>query len=992
MSTSNIERLGRICIANLQKLRDQKKLYRPYPEYWSRLMYELRVIKDLGYENIFLITMQFIQYAKSKGVVVGPGRGSAAGSLVCHTTGITSGVDPLRFGLRFERFLNPSRVTSADIDVDFSDREVPIEFLRKVYGENKVIQVGTKGLFKIKSALDEFAKVFGVSFAESKMITSCYDDDGSVLKADELAQWMEKFPDLFNTAKFFADSKRFRNVSKHPSAVIVTKEPIGRLIPLQSVVDSKTHERVLTTEWDGDELESIGYTKFDILRVSVLDVIRDTITLVKKHSPNALPDAPDIWEWISVRLDDKKTLRLANDAELIGIFQLWKPECLNMFKAITVRGFEDFYHITTVIRPGIDRQEYIEFHENPSSVVYLHPKLEPILKNTYGIILYQEQIMDICHYIAGFTLAEADTIRKIIAKTSNIGDSMSLKPHEKKFIDGCIANGVEEQVAKAIWQEILNRQRYGFNLCVSGSTEVTRATTVSKGPDCGQRNIRIDELWRYFHGDLKNTSTGFKYRGKRGLKILSMVDNRIKIDKIKNVIKTGSKITHRLVLESGNFIRATFDHKFMTSEGWKRLSEISIGDQIAINGGYEETDHSQMLDSMRCSSISKNERIYKKNVQYYQKGELNSSYIDGAYSKFISFRNQSIQEIGCCQNCGKKDCRFEVAHIDGNHQNNEISNLKLLCASCHKKHDYENNNRQRRFGKGLKLIYSNVVDICDPIEEETYDIEMCGDSHNYVANGIVTHNSHAVAYSLISFVCAYLKAHHPLEFLCSSLNDKNESRFIEELRKLGFKILPPDVQIGKWNHSIENGCLRIGYGHIKNVGHAAENIEKLRPFQSYDDFISRSKLSSDILSCLEKCSALDSLPRYDLSGNAKQLIKNESQKINAEKELLGYYVTGNPLDPFRVQLKDCETDSNCTKKSITVGGIVSKLKTHVTQNMKTMAFLSIQTLGDEFELTVWPEEWNKISQKIGEGKIIMGSCEKTKRGTYCIGSIKILSA
>jgi len=705
---SNIAKLGSICIEKLKDLSEKNKLFAPYIDYQNRLYYELKIIKDLGYENIFLITRQFINYAIEKGVVVGPGRGSAAGSLVCYTCGITRGVDPIRFKLRFERFLNPARVTSADIDVDFSDREIPIEFLRNKYGKNRVIQVGTRGLFKIKSALDEFARVFDVSFDDAKRITSCFDADGEICKEKDLAEWELKFPELFKTARFFANSRRFRNPSKHPSAVIVTNEPIGKLIPLQSVVDSKTHDRVLTTEWDGDELDSIGYTKFDILRVSVLRLISDAINLINKEKPGSLPRPQDIFDWID--LNDKKTLELAGRAELIGIFQLWKPECLRLFESITVRGFEDFYHATTVIRPGIDRDEYIKCHEDPKEIKYLTPKLEPILKDSYGIILYQEQMMDICHYIAGFTLAEADTIRKVIAKTSNIGDTLSLKPYEEKFLLGCEKNGVTREKAKLIWEEILKRQTYAFNL------------------------------------------------------------------------------------------------------------------------------------------------------------------------------------------------------------------------------------------------------------------------------------SHAVAYSLISFVSAYLKAHYPIQFLCACMNDKNESRFIDELHRLKIPILPPDINSSGVEHTVENGSIRIGLTHVKNVGKSSENIVKFQPYQNRGDFESRCRgINSEAIKSLESVGAFDQLLEFDFV--QKNGTIDKKKRLAFEKELLGYYVSGNPLDEYKNNLKDCIRNVNEEKRY--AGGILTKVKLHEASS-GMMAFIAIQTYEDEIEFLVWPSDFKNYEMYLKVGNLVRGLIKKTSRGGYSITDLALL--
>lgn len=707
-----LKTLGDICIERLKYLREDNKLNDEidYSEYEERLEYELRVIGDFSFQNIFLITRQVIRDARSKGIIVGPGRGSAAGSLVCYLSEITT-IDPLKFGLYFERFLNPGRVTSPDIDVDFSDREVPIEFLKKVYGENRVIQVGTKGLFKVKSSLDQFARVFDVPFEEAKRINKCYDNDGNCINVDAALQYRNKYTELFKTAEFFAGSKRFRNQSKHPSAVIVTNEPIGRLIPLQQVTDSKTKKKVFTTEWDGDELDSIGFTKFDFLRVSSLQVIADTINQVNGSGHQVLPGAQDIFN--DIDYSDRETLDLFNRADLVGIFQLWKPECISVAKAITFHGFKEVYQLTTILRPGIDRSEWINKHEDKQPVTFICRELEPILADTYGIFLFQEQIMKACSDLAGFTLAESDSVRKVIAKTSNIGDTLSLKPYEDKFISGCVKNGIVKSSAIKIWNEILARQNYSFN------------------------------------------------------------------------------------------------------------------------------------------------------------------------------------------------------------------------------------------------------------------------------------QSHAVAYSAISWVCAYLKAHHPLEFYVACLNDKNESRFIDDARSRGINILPPDVNKSKVEHSIEDGAIRIGLGQIKHVGKSAKTVCKKAPYINLSDFQTKTKISSDKFASLRSAGAFDALKNDEFSNAfVERLAPNHFIKMFKERDAVGYFVTGSPLEEYGGEMDGCETDAACGKKKIKIGGIITEIYEHEART-GAMHFLKVQSLIDEFDTVVWPDELQK-SPSYGEHSVIVADGVVTNRGNYALSNIKIL--
>lgn len=447
------EQLSEICYARLEELKQKGALHDKYFVYERRLEDELSVYIRMGFCDLIFIIRDYCLWADANEVPRGPGRGSAAGSLVVYLTRITT-IDPIRFGLLFERFLNPARVTKPDIDTDFGDRDRVITYLEERYGKNRVVKVGAFGLFKPKSAIDSFSRILGVDFTTTKRITKLIGDADTIdiaMEADtngQLKAFEEEYPTLFKAARHVQMMPRI--MTTHPSAVILTDQPAGRLFPLCTIRGE------VRTQWSGEELDELGFVKLDILTVKNIQIVHDTIKAVGLDmDPNDIP------------YEDKKTFKEFAKGNTVGVFQFEEKKTIDILQKIKPTRFKDIYAVNALIRPGLDVDGFIAA-KNSGVTNTLVPELDPILADTYGVIIYQEQVMKICRELAGFTMSEADTVRKVIAKTSNVSSNLSLNPLREKFIQGCAANGLVElhgsAKIEAVWDRILACGSYIFNL------------------------------------------------------------------------------------------------------------------------------------------------------------------------------------------------------------------------------------------------------------------------------------------------------------------------------------------------------------------------------------------------------------------------------------------------------------------------------------------------------------------------------------------------
>ena len=442
-----------------------RERYPQAPEsYRERLEYEIGVISRMGYVNYYLIVWDFIRYAKEQGIPVGPGRGSGAASIVAYCMHITE-VDPMKYALIFERFLNPERVSMPDFDTDFCQerRGEVIDYVMKKYGADHVAQIATFGTMAARGAIRDVGRALNFTYAETDVVAKLvptmplhitlkdalnvspklkemYDADERVRKLIDTAMSLEGMP---------------RNTSTHAAGVVITADPVCSYVPLSRNDDTIVTQYTMTT------IEELGLLKMDFLGLRNLTVIRDAEMQIRQFDPNFSMD--------NIRDDDPETFQMLAEGKTQGVFQLESAGMTGVCVGMKADSIEDITAIVALYRPGpMDSiPKFIESKLNPKKVTYKCPKLEPILKVTYGCIVYQEQVIEIFRQLGGYTMGQADNIRRAISKKK-----MKIIEEERKVfvygdgekgIAGCIANGIPEAVAQSLYDEIVAFANYAFN-------------------------------------------------------------------------------------------------------------------------------------------------------------------------------------------------------------------------------------------------------------------------------------------------------------------------------------------------------------------------------------------------------------------------------------------------------------------------------------------------------------------------------------------------
>jgi DNA polymerase III subunit alpha len=435
--TSSKAYLKSLAIKGLQKrLKGTKKAHQIYQE---RLLYELSVIHDMGFDHYFLIVFDFVRYAKTHDILVGPGRGSAAGSLVSYCLGITD-VDPIEYDLLFERFLNPERITMPDIDMDFPDnkRDEVISYVKEKYGKNHMISIITFGTFAVRSSIRDIARVMKIDIQRVNAIIKRVLNDQVDTKDEETVRLLEVAKKIEGLP---------RHTGTHAAGMILAEQNLNQYIPLLENQDG-----FYQSQFEASDLESLGLLKIDFLGIRNLQIIHDVVELIKLENPK--------FQLNQIPLDDTKTYDLLSQARSEGVFQLESNGMKNVLRKLKPNTFEDIIALLALFRPGpMDHiDEYIE-RRNGKTYEIIHPQLTDILKPTYGIIIYQEQIMRIANEFAGYTLAQADLLRRGISK-KNLD---ILEKERIRFIEKCAAKNYSKDIAETIYDLIVKFANYGFN-------------------------------------------------------------------------------------------------------------------------------------------------------------------------------------------------------------------------------------------------------------------------------------------------------------------------------------------------------------------------------------------------------------------------------------------------------------------------------------------------------------------------------------------------
>lgn len=455
-SASYLNQLCEVGLLNrygdLPEWQDEK--YRKSVE--ARLHYELGVISKMGYDDYFLIVWDFIHYAHQKGIMTGPGRGSSAGSLVAYCLQITD-IDPIKYKLLFERFLNPERITMPDIDIDFNDerRDEVIAYVKEKYGANRVAQIITFGTMAARAAVRDVGRVMELKFNDVDKAAKWIPAqpgmtlDEAIKQVEPLRTEMRRNPQV---DELIANAKKVegfpRHASTHAAGVVISKNKLTEYVPL-----IEGSAGVPLTQWTMEHLESIGLLKMDFLGLRTLSILERTLEAIRLNRGIQL-------DLRTISYEDEQTFALMSEGDTTGLFQLESAGMRRVLRELKPNCFEDVISVLALYRPGpmefIPR--YIQGKQGVIDVAYPHPNLEPILKDTYGIIVYQEQIMQIANLMAGFSLAEADLLRRAVSKKKR----EVLDEQRAHFLAGCLKQGYHAQDAHAVYDMIVRFADYGF--------------------------------------------------------------------------------------------------------------------------------------------------------------------------------------------------------------------------------------------------------------------------------------------------------------------------------------------------------------------------------------------------------------------------------------------------------------------------------------------------------------------------------------------------
>lgn len=436
--------LRSLCEKGLQK-RAAYRIYGDISVYKQRLDYELSVIHKMNYDDYFLIVWDYVKYAKKQGIMVGPGRGSAAGSLVSYCLGITS-IDPIRFDLLFERFLNPARVSMPDIDMDFPDdkRQQVIDYTKSVYGDDHVCSISAFGTFQVKSSIRDLGRVMKIKPQDIDIISKLASETNDYDKLMKDYESNKEIYRLLSVAKKIENLPR--HISTHAAGIIISSDPLTNNVPLQLGSTS-----LYQSQLEAIDLAELGLLKMDFLGIRNLTIIDNIAKCIPNMNNITIQNIP---------LDNEKTYRLLQEGDTDGVFQLESEGIKKVLKKLKPTKFDDLVAVIALYRPGpMDNIDEFIARKNGKSFTYLHPDLEPILKSTYGIIVYQEQIMQISYRFAKMSLGEADLLRKAVSKK----DKDALDKYKNKFVSSAVSAGYSEQIANQIYNYILRFANYGFN-------------------------------------------------------------------------------------------------------------------------------------------------------------------------------------------------------------------------------------------------------------------------------------------------------------------------------------------------------------------------------------------------------------------------------------------------------------------------------------------------------------------------------------------------
>jgi DNA-directed DNA polymerase III PolC len=783
----------------------------------KRLEHELGIINKMGFASYFLIVWDFVRFARESGIP-STARGSGCGAIVSYVLYL-SHVCPLEYDLLFERFLDPNRSEAPDIDIDFCQdrRELVIDYVKRKYGVESVAQIGTFGTLAAKNAMKDVGRTLDVPLERVNQMCKLVPMKGAISADLSEAMATPDFKREYDTDPQIRQMVDIalklegmnRNVGTHAAGVVIANGPITDYVPVQRVVRKADNEDgddgkgniAVVTQWEMGIIEKVGMLKMDFLGLRNLTVLDNCVKLIKRTR------GIDI-DPMKFPLDDADTYKLLQRGDAKGVFQLESEGIRELLKRMKPDNIRDLIAVLALYRPGpleggmVD--EYVECKHGRRKPVYAHPVLEEVLGETYGVLIYQEAIMRILNRLGGIELAKAYACIKAISKKNY----EIINARKADFITGAHERGLTAGKAEEIFELIVKFGGYGFNKCVSGDTEIVDAIT----------------------GEL--TTVGELFARRRPFTIHALgADNRLVARAVTDVVWNGVRPMFELTTASRRSITATDNHPLWTPDGWVLLGDLAAGDEVALAGpllGVFPGSHRYAASSAaHCQPVFTPkgwESLAQGNaLGSVRQTECTLKGCDTALSQAFSLDNKTDTEPRALP-------WAEDSHPFG------VKTMPTLIRDGEVSGD---------------VVWDRVVSITPAGVEDVYDLTVDED-HNFVANGLIVHNSHTAAYAQIGYQTAYLKTHYTAEYmaamLSSEIDDGNKRDVmvdhIADARKLGVEVLPPDINRGMADFDVLNNRIVFGLTAIKGVGRgAAEEVVRAREaggkFKDLYDFAER---------------------------------------------------------------------------------------------------------------------------------------------------------
>lgn len=722
--------------------------------YEKRIKEELDLITSKNFSIYFIILQDAIEWCRRNGILVGRGRGSSAASLLCYVLEITD-VDPIEYGLLFWRFLSPWRQDWPDVDTDIADRDRHklFRYLAERYGADKVSGITTFTYWTAKSAIKDACKVLAVPFKDANDLSKTLDQFCTIddFRNVRYKEFHEKYPGVYKLAKSLVG--RLQKVGYHAAARVITDVPTEDLVSIETRAPegSKFREKVISL--DKNDAEKMGLIKYDFLGLTTLSIVADCIQLVK-HNHNKLIDLRNM------SFDDPAVFASVNEGHTVGIFQSEGGASVRVIKEMGIKNFADMVVSNALPRSGAwDAMgpDYIAKKKGYKKPTYPTEESKTFLEETFGEMLYQEQMLLVCTEVAGLTPEESDTIRRLTAKKK---DPLTLAPLKEKFIKGATKT-TNAKTAEDLWKKIEISAKYQFNKCLHKDTEIyVKYRNIRMGmADESVESMSVERLYALM--TITKGKSEFFVLGPEYVKDRSAGGN--KWHKVKDIYDNGVQDIVRVWINERQYIDSTKTHKHRLSKGWKEAYRIHQMDRIATNAGMKT--------------------VWKK-----------------------TWEGQA----------------------------------------------------------------------------QTYDIELYDEPHAFYANGIITHNSHSVAYSQLSYITAMLKYYYPAEFMCSLLLNAGQPHkiveYMTECNRLGIPVKTPDVNKSEESYVVKDGVIYMGLSNIwgisdtlaKRIIHMRDSSPKKEDsqctclrhgqFTSYADMIERmtakySKLGKKVIDSLNAVGA-----------------------------------------------------------------------------------------------------------------------------------------